>query len=86
MKDNLEDNIVDVEDISSIKLDFDLKDRVRNLRSWAMKYIKESFIILLTYGVWVILFQFAFDRGGFSALCISVSIAILYKLDRVNKK
>jgi len=63
------------------------KRKTNELRSWAKKTMKETFWILIQYGVWALLFSYAYSRGGIEALAISLAIAIIYKLDRlVNKK
>ena len=63
------------------------KNSLKMLRGWAMKTAKESFWILIQYGVWALLLGYAYQRAGFEGLAISGIIAILYKLDKlVNKK
>jgi len=56
------------------------------LRAWAVKLMKESVIVLIVYGVWACLFNYAYMRAGFSGLAISGIIAILYKLDNLKVK
>jgi hypothetical protein len=64
----------------------ELQRKMKDLRSWAKKTMIESFWILIQYGVWALLLGYAYQRAGFEGLAISGIIAILYKLDRVNKK
>lgn len=63
------------------------KRKTHALRSWAMKNLKETLMILIVYSIWAFLFQYAYSRAGYSGLAISITVAVLYKIDRlVNKK
>jgi len=70
--------------VESPKQEFERK--MQELRKWALNTCKETFIILIVYSIWAILFSYAYSVHGYSGLAISISIAIIYKLDRVNKK
>ena len=86
MSEKLEDNIVECDDFmdSQETTEHDMEG-LKNLRAWAMKNMKQYFVILITYGVWALLFSYAYMRGGYSALAISIAIAVLYRLDMGRK-
>jgi len=59
---------------------------LKQLRAKSLKIAKESFWILVQYGVWALLLGYAYQRAGFEGLAISGIIAILYKLDKIKQK
>jgi hypothetical protein len=61
------------------------KRKTNNLRKWALKNMKETFMILIMYGLWGLIFSYSYSRGGVEALAISLGVALIYKADRVIK-
>jgi hypothetical protein len=51
----------------------------------ARKLAKQSFLALIPYLLWGAIFFWAFERGGYPAMSISIALSILYNLKQ-NKK
>lgn len=80
-KKNLKDVVLEFE---PTEVDVTQKNSLKMLRYWAMKTAKESFWILVTYSIWAWLLLYSFDRAGYSGLAISITIALLYRLSRIE--
>jgi len=85
VKNKLEDNIIDYDGCDPTETTKHDMEGLKDLRAWAMKNMKQYVVLLITYGVWALLFSYAYMRGGYSALAISIAIAVLYRLDRGRK-
>lgn len=62
------------------------KRKTKNLRSWALKTMKESVGVLVIYGIWSFLFGYAYANHGYSGLAITLGVVMIYKIDRVVKR
>ena len=60
--------------------------KTKDLRNWAKANMKETAMVLLVYGIWGLLFSYAYSRGGVETLAISLGVALIYKIDRLVAK
>lgn len=51
----------------------------------ARKLAKQSFLTLIPYLVWGAIFSYAFVRGGYASLIISIALSVLYTLKENQK-